>query len=247
MSLHRSTMRPPATRAFIGVVDDDKDVLDLVKDMLEAEGHLVLPFTEGPPALRAFETGPFDLVIADIRMPQMDGIELLRRLRQKSDVPAILLTGSGQEIDELVGLRIGADDFIRKPFSAQVLIERVGTVLRRPRSASPAGDKQFSENVIVCGHLRLDKDRHTSVWKGRPVELTATEFRLLESLAIQPGMVKGRETLAGIIGDDQAAIYSRSLDTHIKRLRQKFRAVDETFNEIDTVYGVGYQFSRIKN
>jgi len=228
---------------IIGAVDDDHNVRDLVRHALEAEGHIVLAFADAPPALRAFETGPFDLVIADIRMPQLDGIELLRRLRRKSDVPAILLTGSGEETDELVALGVGADDFIRKPFSPQVLIERVGAVLRRPRSARSVGDKQISENVIVCGHLHLDKDRHACAWKGIPVKLSATEFRLLESLAIRPGKLKSREALTSIIGYGQAAIYSRSLDTHIKRLRQKLRAVDETFNEIDTVHGVGYRFS----
>jgi two-component system, OmpR family, response regulator ChvI len=226
---------------IIGAVDDDHDVRDLVKNVLEAEGHVVLPFADAPPALRAFETGPFDLVIADIRMPQMDGIELLRRLRRKSDVPAILLMGSGEETDELVALGVGADDFIRKPFSPQVLVERVGAVLKRPRSARSVGDKQIAENVIVCGHLRMNKDRHTCVWKDSPVHLTATEFRLLESLAIRPGKLKSREALIKIVcGDD---VLGRTIDSHIKRLRQKLRAVDETFSEIDTVYGVGYRFS----
>jgi len=226
---------------IIGAVDDDHDVRDLVKDVLEAEGHIVLSFADAPPALRAFESGPFDLVIADIRMPQLDGVELLRRLRRKSDVPAILLTGSGEETDELVALKIGADDFIRKPFSPRVLIERVGAVLRRPRSARPAGDKQIGENVIVCGHLRINKDRYACTWKGISVKLSATEFRLLESLAIRAGKLNSRETLTEMVCGDN--VLDRTIDSHIKRLRQKFRAVDETFNEIDTVYGVGYRFS----
>lgn len=225
---------------IIGAVDDDEDVLELVRNVLEAEGHMVVPYADGLPALRAFETRPFDLVIADIRMPQIDGIELLRRLRQKSDVPAIFLTGSGEETDELVGLSIGADDFIRKPFSPRVLVERVGAILRRPRSARLADDQQILENLVVCGHLRMDKDRYTCTWKGEPVGLTATEFRLLESLAIRPGTVKSRDSLVEIsCGDD---VGDKTIDVHMKRLRKKFRVVDETFNEIEAVYGVGYRF-----
>jgi two-component system response regulator ChvI len=229
---------------IIGAVDDDPDIRDLVKDVLEPEGHIVLSFADGPPALRAFETGPFDLVIADIRMPQMDGIELLRRVRLKSDVPVIFLTGRGEETDELVGLMTGADDFIRKPFSPRVLVERVGAVLRRPRSAHPAGDKQRSDNVIECGHLRMDKDRYTCAWKGRPVELTATEFRLLESLAIRLGLAKSRDALLKIARGNDVTARDRRIDVHMKRLRQKFRAVDETFDEIVSVYGEGYRFSK---
>jgi two-component system response regulator ChvI len=227
----------------IAAVDHDKHVLALVADVLQSDGHVVMPFTDAWPALRALETKPFDLVIANIRMPEIDGIELLRRLRRKSDVPAILL--GGDEIDELVSLRIRADAFIRKPFSSHVLIERVRTVLKRPRSVRTAGDQRFRNNVMVRGHLSIDKERHTCTWKGKPVKLTATEFRLLESLAIRPGVVKRREALTGIIGDGQSAI-SRTLDTHIRRLRQKFRGLDETFSEIDTVYNAGYRFSRSK-
>src|SRR5215472_16704268 len=229
---------------IIGAVDDDKDVLDLVKGVLEAEGHIVLSYADGLPALRAFETKPFDLVIADIRMPQINGIELLRQLRRRSNVPAIFLTGSGEETDEFVGLGLGADDFIRKPFSPRVLVERVGAVLRRPRSARPADNKQPRDNVIVRGHLRMDKDRYTCAWKGRPMELTATEFRLLESLAIRPALAKSRDALLKIASGNDVTARDRTIDVHMKRLRQKFRAVDETFDEIVSVYGEGYRFSK---
>jgi two-component system, OmpR family, response regulator ChvI len=220
--------------SVIGVVDDDEEALGLVEELLKFEGHVVVSYAEALAALRAFETRPFDLVIADLRMPQIDGIELLRRLRQKSDVPVIFVTGSVDEVDELLGLRMGADDFIRKPFSLRVLVERVGAVLRRPRSG------RATENVIVRDDLRIDMDRYVCTWKSKPVELTKTEFRLVESLAKRPGTVKSRDALVEIAcGDD---VGSRTIDSHMKRLRQKFRVADQGFDKIETLCGVGYRF-----
>jgi two-component system response regulator ChvI len=224
----------------IGVVDSDEEMLDLVGNVLKAEGHAVVLYGDALSALRAFETRPFDLVIAGIRMPQIDGIELLRRLREKSDVPVILVTSSVDEVDELVGLRMGADDFIRKPSSLRVLVERVGAVLRRPRSGRVIAHQQTPENMFVRGQLRVDTDRCICSWKGNQVELTKTEFRLLVNLAMRPGTAKSRDALIEIAcGND---VSSRTIDSHMKGLRQKFRAVDQGFEEIETLRGVGYRF-----
>src|SRR5215470_16228828 len=167
----------------IAVVEDDSGVLDLIKDALEFEGFDVLLYQNGIRALDAFESRSPDLVITDIRMPEMDGIQLLQRLREKSDTPVILLTGRTDESDEMVGLRIGADDFIRKPFSPRVLVERVRTVLRRSRPPAPVGDRPLDDGVIERGHLRMDRERYRCTWKGMMVKLSAIEFRLLESMA----------------------------------------------------------------
>jgi two-component system, OmpR family, response regulator ChvI len=227
----------------IAIVEDDRGVLDLIKDILEVEGFDVLPYHDGTRALDAFESSSPDLVITDIAMPEMDGIQLLRRLREKSDTPVILLTGRMDERDEMVGLRIGADDFIRKPFSPRVLVERVRTVLRRYRPPANAGVQPIDDRVIERGWLRMDKERYTCTWKGSKVRLSAIEFRLLESMAIRPGTTKSRDALRDILCEDQAMLHERAVDSHIKRLRKKFKSVDKEFNEIESVYGVGYRFS----
>jgi len=229
---------------IIGVVDDDKDTRDLLKDLLESEGYDVLSYADGQRALTAFETRPLDLAILDVRMPEMDGIELLRRLRQSSDMPVIFMTGWVDDVDEMVGLRVGADDFVHKPFSGRVLIERVRTVLRRSRSGEPAADKQDQANVIERGHLQLDTARYTCAWKGIKVDVTATEFRLLEALAVRPGTVKSRAALRDLICEDQVPLDERAIDSHIKRLRRKFRAIESNFDKIETIYGIGYRFSQ---
>jgi two-component system, OmpR family, response regulator ChvI len=227
----------------IAVVEDDRGVLELIKDILEIEGFDVLPYHDGTRALDAFESSSPDLVITDITMPEMDGIQLLRRLREKSDTPVILLTGRMDERDEMVGLRIGADDFIRKPFSPRVLVERVRTVLRRYRPSANAGGQPVEDSVIERGYLRMDKERYTCTWKGSKVNLSAVEFRLLESLAVRPGTTKSRDALRDILCEDQVMLHAPAADSHIKRLRKKFRSVDKEFNEIESVYGIGYRFS----
>src|SRR5262249_51460480 len=179
--------------ATVALVDDDHDVIELVATMLESEGYDVVAYPNGAAALKDFEKLQPDLAILDIRMPQMDGIELLHRLRQKSDVPVILLTGRLDETDELLGLRIGADDFIRKPFSQRVLIERVRTVLRRVHAAAAGGDRRAGENVIEHGDLRMNQQRHTCTWRGKHIVLTVTEFRLLKVLASRPGVIRSRD------------------------------------------------------
>jgi two-component system, OmpR family, response regulator ChvI len=231
------------TMTTIAVVDDDHGVLDLIKDILEVEGFDVLPYHDGTRALDAFESSSPDLVITDIAMPEMDGIQLLRRLREKSDTPVILLTGRTDESDEMAGLRIGADDFIRKPFSPRVLVERVRTVLRRYRPSATMGDRPADDGVIERGHLRMDKERYRCTWKGSVVKLSAIEFRLLESMAVRPGTTKSRSALRDILCEDQVMLHERAVDSHIKRLRKKFRRVDKEFNEIESVYGLGYRFA----
>jgi two-component system response regulator ChvI len=228
--------------ATIALVDDDRDVLALIANTLESEGYHVVSYPDGPAALNGFKTVQPDLAILDIRMPQMDGVELLRRLRQKSDVPVIFLTGRQEETDELLGLRIGADDFIRKPFSQRVLVERVRTLLRRFRAIETASERDTSDSVMERGNLSLDRERHTCTWKGNKVVLTVTEFRLLETLATRPGVIKSRDALMDAAYEDQVYVDDRTIDSHIKRLRKKFRSVDETFDMIETLYGVGYRF-----
>src|SRR5215471_6363935 len=228
--------------ATVALVDDDHDVIELVAPVLESEGYNVVAYPDGPAALNGFKELQPDLVILDIRMPQMDGIELLRRLRQKSDMPVTLLTGRLDETDELIGLRIGADDFIRKPFSLRVLIERVRTVLRRVHAAATADDRRAGDNVIQHGDLRMNQERHTCTWKGKNVALTVTEFRLLAVLLSRPGVIRSRDALMDAAYDDQVYVDDRTIDSHMKRLRKKFREVDDTFDRIETLYGVGYRF-----
>jgi two-component system, OmpR family, response regulator ChvI len=233
---------PHVSAPTIAVVDDDHDILDLVETMLEMEGHQVVTFDSGRTALDSLRAKSPDLVILDIKMPGMDGIELLRQLRLKSRVPVIFLTGKLDEADELLALKHGADDFIRKPFSQRVLAERVRTVLRRFRSIGVDSEAEFGNNVMERGHLRMDQERHSCKWKGKDVVLTVTEFRLLQTLATRPGVIKSRDALMDAAYEDQVYVDDRTIDSHVKRLRKKFRAVDNTFDRIETLYGVGYRF-----
>ena len=228
--------------ATIALVDDDRNILTSVSIVLESEGYKIRTFTDGASALEGMRSEPPDLAILDIKMPRMDGMELLRRLRQESEVPVIFLTSKDEEIDELFGLKMGADDFIRKPFSQRLLVERVRAVLRRvsPRSAATASEEK--ERVLERGQLKLDRERHTCTWKDRPVTLTVTEFLILHALAQRPGVVKSRNSLMDAAYDDQVYVDDRTIDSHIKRLRKKFKAVDDDFEMIETLYGVGYRF-----
>ncbi|HEV7463965.1 MAG TPA: response regulator transcription factor, partial [Methyloceanibacter sp.] len=190
----------------------------------------------------ALSEEPVDLAILDIKMPRMDGMELLRRLRQRSELPVIFLTSKDEEIDELFGLKMGADDFIRKPFPQRLLVERVKAVLRRVSPKDPATTKEIDAKALERGQLRMDPERHTCVWDDRPVTLTVTEFLILQSLAARPGVVKSRDALMDAAYDDQVYVDDRTIDSHIKRLRKKFKAVDTSFDVIETLYGVGYRF-----
>jgi two-component system response regulator ChvI len=175
-------------------------------------------------------------------MPRMDGMELLRRLRQKSDLPVIFLTSKDEEIDELFGLKMGADDFIRKPFSQRLLVERVKAILRRSSPKDAATQKEAEAKILERGRLKMDPERHTCTWDNTPVTLTVTEFLILQALATRPGVVKSRNALMDAAYDDQVYVDDRTIDSHIKRLRKKFKVVEPEFEMIETLYGVGYRF-----
>ena len=227
----------------IALVDDDRNILTSVSIALEAEGYKVETYTDGASALDGLAQSVPDLAILDIKMPRMDGMELLRRLRQRTDLPVIFLTSKDEEIDELFGLKMGADDFIRKPFSQRLLVERVKAVLRRVSSKDGAAPKEVdSAKVLERGLLRMDPERHTCTWKNEPVTLTVTEFLILQALAARPGVVKSRNALMDAAYDDQVYVDDRTIDSHIKRLRKKFKATDDDFEMIETLYGVGYRF-----
>src|SRR4051794_5711608 len=227
----------------IALVDDDRNILTSVSIALEAEGYRITTYTDGSSALDGFKSAPPDLAILDIKMPRMDGMETLRRLRQKSDIPVIFLTSKDEEIDELFGLKMGADDFIRKPFSQRLLVERVKAVLRRVTPKDPAAaPKETDAKALDRGLLRMDPERHTCTWKNEPVTLTVTEFLILQALATRPGVVKSRNALMDAAYDDQVYVDDRTIDSHIKRLRKKFKVVDDDFEMIETLYGVGYRF-----
>ena len=231
--------------ANIALVDDDKNILASVSMLLEQEGYHVRTFTDGAAALTALSTSPPDLAILDIKMPRMDGLELLRRLRQAQDLPVIFLTSKDEEIDELMGLNAGADDYIRKPFSQRLLLERVRAVLRRAEGktlAPAAGNEAAKKEALVRGKLALDPQRHECTWDGKPVRLTVTEFLILQALAQRPGFVKSRDSLMDAAYDDQVYVDDRTIDSHIKRLRKKFKVVADDFDAIETLYGVGYRY-----
>jgi two-component system, OmpR family, response regulator ChvI len=227
---------------IIALVDDDRNILTSVSIALEAEGYRIMTYTDGASALDGFKTSPPDLAILDIKMPRMDGMELLRRLRQKSEMPVIFLTSKDEEIDELFGLKMGADDFIRKPFSQRLLVERVKAVLRRATSKDGTNPKEADAKVLERGQLCIDPDRHICTWKSEAVKLTVTEFLILQALAIRPGTVKTRNALMDAAYDDQVYVDDRTIDSHIKRLRKKFKSVDGAFDMIETLYGIGYRF-----
>jgi len=230
----------------IALVDDDRNILTSVSIALEAEGYRIMTYTDGASALDGFKTSPPDLAILDIKMPRMDGMETLRRLRQKSDMPVIFLTSKDEEIDELFGLKMGADDFIRKPFSQRLLVERVKAILRRSTPKDGTAPKETdAAKVLERGLLRMDPERHTCTWKNEPVTLTVTEFLILQALASRPGVVKSRNALMDAAYDDQVYVDDRTIDSHIKRLRKKFKGTDDDFDMIETLYGVGYRFKEM--
>jgi two-component system response regulator ChvI len=229
--------------ATIALVDDDKNILESVTMLLEQEGYHVRAYSDGAAALGALTATPPDLAILDIKMPRMDGLELLRRLRQHADLPVIFLTSKDEEIDELMGLNAGADDYIRKPFSQRLLLERVKAVLRRNEThKTPPAPGDVKKEALVRGKLALDPQRHECTWDGKPVRLTVTEFLILQCLAQRPGFVKSRDNLMDAAYDDQVYVDDRTIDSHIKRLRRKFKQVDDNFDAIETLYGVGYRY-----
>jgi two-component system response regulator ChvI len=223
----------------IALVDDDRNILASVSMALEAEGFKVLQYADGAEALSGLSRQTVDLAILDIKMPRMDGLELLTQLRQTSDMPVIFLTSKDDELDEMLGLRMGADDYITKPFSQRLLIERIRAVLRR---RGPATTSDSEAEVMRRGDLVLDEIRHLCTWRNMEVNLTVTEFLLVQALARRPGHVKSRDQLIDAAYGEHIYVDDRTIDSHIKRLRKKFKDVDADFAQIETLYGVGYRY-----
>ncbi|MFP4519635.1 MAG: response regulator transcription factor [Oceanicaulis sp.] len=228
--------------ASITLVDDDENILTSVCMLLENEGYSVRTFTDGATALPQLIDNPPDLAVFDIKMPRMDGLELLRRVRQSSNMPVIFLTSKDAEFDEALGLDLGADDYIAKPFSHQLLVRRIKAVLRRSQSDPLTPEGEGDQKAIQRGKLTMDPNRHSCLWDGRPVRLTVTEFLILHALANRPGFVKSRDNLMDAAYDDQVYVDDRTIDSHIKRIRKKFKDVDSSFDGIETLYGVGYRY-----
>ncbi|NVJ69977.1 MAG: response regulator transcription factor [Alphaproteobacteria bacterium] len=232
--------------AQIALVDDDRNILTSVTIALEAEGFRVRTYPDGQKAWEALSKNPADLAVLDIKMPRMDGMELLRKLREVTDMPVIFLTSKDEEIDQLLGLRMGADDYIGKPFSQRLLIERIRALLRRVEMSKrepEEAEKEEGDEILERGRLVLDPMRHRVTWSGKDVTLTVTEFLILKTLAQHPGHVKSRDQLMDAAYSDDVYVDDRTIDSHIKRLRKKFRAVADDFDAIETLYGVGYRYN----
>jgi two-component system response regulator ChvI len=237
---------PPAPQQVIALVDDDRNILTTVSIALQAEGFATRVYTDGQTALKSLLENPPDLAIFDIKMPRMDGFELLQALRARSQLPVIFLTSKDEEIDEARGLALGADDYIAKPFSQRLLTARIRAILRRTELAQQPPEEASGEDgdqVVRRGRLVMDRLRHQVLWDGKAVALTVTEFLILEALATRPGVVKSRNQLMDAAYSDDVFVDDRTIDSHIKRLRRKFREVDPQFTGIETLYGAGYSFA----
>ena len=235
----------------IALVDDDRNILTAVAIALQTEGFATRVYADGESALKAMRENPPDLAVCDIKMPRMDGLELLRALRgtpgENGNLPVIFLTSKDDEADEALGLAAGADDYIAKPFSQRLLIARIRAILRRVELARRAAEGEDPADPlpepIRRGRLEMDPARHLVTWDGRTVSLTVTEFLILEALAQRPGVVKSRNQLMDAAYHDDVFVDDRTVDSHIKRLRRKFRAADPQFAAIETLYGAGYSFA----
>ena len=228
----------------IALVDDDRNILTSVSITLEAEGFEVETYNDGQSALDAFNRRMPELGVFDIKMPRMDGMDLLQRVRQKSAMPVIFLPSKDDEIDEVLGLRMGADDYVKKPFSQRLLVERIRALLRRQEALAADETSEIDESKIMTrGQLTMDPLRHAVTWKGKDVALTVTEFLLLQALAQRPGFVKSRDQLMDVAYDDQVYVDDRTIDSHIKRIRKKFKVHDDEFASIETLYGIGYRYN----
>ena len=237
---------PGERQRSIALVDDDRNILTTLSIALQAEGYATRVYSDGEAALKARTENPPDLALFDIKMPRMDGLELLRRLREKSQLPVIFLTSKDEEQDEAAGLAMGADDYIAKPFSQRLLLARIRTILRRAAPAQQSGGEPHAGTdgpLMERGRLAMDPARHQVTWDGKPVSLTVTEFLILEALASRPGVIKSRNQLMDAAYPDDVFVDDRTVDSHIKRLRRKFRAVDPEFGAIETLYGAGYSFA----
>ena len=237
----------PARKLQIALVDDDRNILTTVSIALQAEGFATRLYSDGETALKALLDNSPDLAVFDIKMPKMDGMELLRRLRENSALPVIFLTSKDDESDEEAGLQLGADDYIAKPFSLRLLIARIRAILRRAdplvAGATPSTEPDPAPATLTRGRLFMDPARHQVTWQGEAVSLTVTEFLILEALAIRPGVIKSRNQLMDAAYPDDVFVDDRTVDSHIKRMRRKFKLVDPGFEAIDTLYGAGYSFT----
>ena len=227
----------------ICLIDDDQNILASLSLALKSEKFDVETYSDGIAGLEALKNNNFDIAILDIKMPRLDGLEVLQKLRNISDIPVIFLTSKDDEIDQLLGLKMGADDYITKPFSQKLLIERVKVILKRTAFSSEENQVN-NDSLIERGNLLLNMDRHECHWKGERIKLTVTEFLLLESLVNRPGYVKNRDQLMSAAYSDDLYVDDRTIDSHIKRIRRKFKAIDKDFNSIETLYGVGYRFNQ---
>lgn len=240
--------RPRDDRRVVALVDDDRNILTTVSIALQAEGFATRVYSDGEAALKALLENPPDLAVFDIKMPRMDGMELLRQLRRESALPVIFLTSKDDEADEEAGLELGADDYIAKPFSLRLLVARIRAILRRtPAGEGPTGPIDIpaadAADPIDRGRLVMDPARHRVTWNGKPVSLTVTEFLILEALAVRPGVIKSRNQLMDAAYPDDTYVDDRTVDSHIKRMRRKFRVVDKEFSAIETLYGAGYSYT----
>jgi len=226
----------------IALVDDDKNILTSVTMALEAAGFAVSAYSDGETALKGLLETPADLAVLDIKMPRMDGIELLKKIRERSAMPVVFLTSKGDETDQLMGLRLGADDYITKPFSQKLLLERIRAILRRQELLQQPASAAAPQTSVL-GSLTLDEGRHLCTWKGEAVDMTVTEFMLVKALTEHPGHVKSREQLMDFAYGEILDVDDRTVDSHIKRIRKKFRDIDPAFDAIETMYGIGYRYN----
>ncbi|NQZ13452.1 MAG: response regulator transcription factor [Alphaproteobacteria bacterium] len=226
----------------IALVDDDRNILTSVSMSLEAEGYNVKTYNDGEEGLSGIKTSTPDLVVLDIKMPRMDGMEVLTKLREESAIPVIFLTSKDDEVDEVIGLRMGADDYITKPFSQRLLIERIRALLRRQELQKTSATAKKSEEIVERGDLTLDDSRHLCSWKKQPINLTVTEYLLVKALAQRPGHVKNRDQLIDLAYGENIYVDDRTIDSHIKRIRKKFKKIDQDFDQIETLYGIGYRY-----
>ena len=227
------------------LIDDDKNILTSISMLLENEGYKVSTFSDGESGLKAILENSPDIAVVDIKMPRLDGIELLKKLRRTSNMPVIILTSKDTEIDELLGLKVGADDYITKPFSQNILMERIRILIKRTELKNiKKKDNIDDKNSIKEGNIFLDTEKYMCKWKNKTVNLTVTEFLLIKSLVENAGAVKSRDQLiVSAFGEDKENIDDRSIDHHFKRIRKKFKSADNNFNSIVTIYGGGYKFS----
>ncbi|MBI9097330.1 MAG: response regulator transcription factor [Spirochaetaceae bacterium] len=228
----------------IALVDDEPDLRETLRFALEKEGYKCDSYRDGQQAWETFSATLPDLIILDVSMPRMDGLELCRKIRQISEtVPILFLSSKDDEIDRILGLEIGGDDYLCKPFSVRELLVRIKVLFRRQKARL----NESTSSPYSLGHLSLDSDKYLALWKDYKLDLTVTEFLLLKTLSMAPGFVKTREALMELVYPVGTYVSSRTIDTHIKRLRKKIQKTDENFDEIETVYGLGYRYRQISS